>query len=91
MVHVVIVIFRMLRTLRNDVLKKLRSCRTPEQLLALDEQMMLESEGEPLYRVICEVLRHKAIAPVEAARWLATLMDHRDKQLNDCLHLNCQI
>ena len=89
--HVVVEIFTMLRTLRNDVLEKLRACRTPEQLLALDEQLMLESDGDPLYQVICDVLRNRAIAPVEAARWLGTLMDHRDKQLNDCLNLHCQL
>lgn len=84
-------ILAMFEQLRMEVLDKLRSCRTPEQLLELDEQLMLEKDGEPLYRVICEVLRHRAIAPVEAATWLSTLMDHREKQLNDCLNLNCQL
>ena len=46
---------------------------------------------DPLHRVICDALRNRTVAPVEAARWLATLMDHRNQQLTACLNLTCQV
>ena len=75
----------------DAIVDQLRSCRTAEQLLALDEQIRVETATEPLYRVICSFLRDRTVAPVEAALWLATLMDHRERQLDDCLHLHCQL
>ncbi|HJN34796.1 MAG TPA: hypothetical protein QF700_11870 [Prochlorococcus sp.] len=81
----------MINRMREAIVDQLRSCSTPEQLLALDEQIRVETDAGPLYRVICNFLRDRTVAPVEAAIWLGTLMDHREKQLDDCLNLHCQL
>ena len=80
----------MLNKLHEAIVDQLRECRTPEQLIALDEQISLETNTEPLYRVICEFLRDRTIAPVEAAKWLSTLMDNQEKKLHECTNLHCQ-
>ena len=45
----------------------------------------------PLHRLICDALRDRSVAPVEAANWLTTLMEHRNQQLTACLNLSCQV
>ena len=68
----------------NSVVEEqLRACRTPEQLLALDKMIALETDVGPLYRHICNFLRDRTIAPVEAANWMGTLMDNRESMLNE--------
>ena len=77
--------------LKDRVIKDLRACRNPAELVALDERMAVDHRDNPLHRVICDALRERSIAPVEAAQWLATLMDHRDSQLMACLNMSCQV
>ena len=77
--------------LRERVLKALRACHTADDLVALDEQMLIDHRDWPLHRLICEALRDRSVAPVEAASWLTILMDHRNHQLNACLNLSCQV
>ena len=77
--------------LKDRVIDDLRACRSHADLVALDERMAVDHRDKPLHRVICEALRDRTIAPVEAARWLATLMDHRNQQLTACLNLTCQV
>ena len=77
--------------LKDRVIDDLRACRSRADLVALDERMAVDHRDKPLHRVICEALRDRKIAPVEAARWLATLMDHRNQQLTACLNLTCQV
>ncbi len=77
--------------LNERVIADLRACRDPADLLALDERMALNHRDEPLHRVICDGLRDRSIAPVEAASWLTALMDHRNRQLTACLNMTCQV
>ena len=77
--------------LKARVIKDLRACRSPSDLVALDERMTLDHRDNPLHQVICDALRERSIAPVEAAQWLATLMDHRNRQLMACLNMTCQV
>ena len=77
--------------LKDRVINDLRACRNPDDLVALDERMALDHRDDPLHRVICDALQDRSIAPVEAAHWLAALMDHRNRQLNACLNLACQV
>ena len=64
---------------------------TSEDLVALDEQLAIDCRDAPLHQVICDALRDRSVAPVEAANWLTTLMDHRNQQLTACLNLSCQV
>ena len=77
--------------LNDHVIEDLRACRSTADLVALDERMAVDHRDNPLHRVICDALRNRTVAPVEAARWLATLMDHRNQQLTACLNLTCQV
>ena len=82
---------KMINLIQETIVDQLRACRTPEQLLALDEKLNLNQGSLPLYRLICEYLRDRTIAPVEAANWLGTLMDNRERQLEDCLMTTCKL
>ncbi|WP_320676947.1 hypothetical protein [Prochlorococcus sp. MIT 1300] len=67
---------------------QLRACRTPEQLLDLERMVSLKTDVGPLYRLICDFLRDRTVAPVEAASWMGTLMDNKEKELNACRSSN---
>ncbi len=84
-------VHQVINLLQESILDQLRACKTPEQLLELDKQITFETELGPLYRVICDFLKHKAIAPIEAANWLGTLMDNREQLLEDCLTTTCKL
>lgn len=77
--------------LKERVLSALRACRSSDDLVALDEQLAIDCRDTPLHRVICDALRDRSVAPVEAANWLTTLMEHRNQQLTACLNLSCQV
>ena len=77
--------------LKERVLSALRACRSSDDLVALDEQLAIDCRDAPLHRVICDALRDRSVAPVEAANWLMTLMEHRNQQLTACLNLSCQV
>ena len=80
----------MINLIQDTIVDELRACKTPEQLLALDEELNLTNESTPLYRLICEFLKDRTIAPIEAANWLGTLMDYRERQLENCLMTTCK-
>ena len=82
---------KMISKVRDAIEQQLRQCQTPEQLVALDEKVRVETDLGPLYGVICSFLRDRTVAPVEASNWLMALMEHRERQLDDCLNLNCQL
>ena len=77
--------------LKERVLSALRACRISDDLVALDEQLAIDCRDAPLHPVICDALRDRSVAPVEAANWLTTLMEHRNQQLTACLNLSCQV
>ena len=77
--------------LKDRVLNALRACRSSEELVALDEQLAIDHRECPLHRLICDGLRERTVAPVEAANWLMALMEHREQQLTACLNLSCQV
>ncbi len=81
----------MINLLNDPVVDQLRACKTPEQLLALDKQISIDSGLGPLYKVICDFLKDRTIAPIEAANWLSTLMDNRERLLEDCLSTTCKL
>ena len=77
--------------LKERVVSALRACRNSDDLVALDEQLAIDCRDAPLHRLICDALRHRSVAPVEAANWLTTLIEHRNQQLTACLNLSCQV
>ena len=77
--------------LKERVLSALRACRSSDDLVALDEQLAIDCRDAPLHQVICDALRDRSVAPVEAANWLTTLVVHRNQQLTACLNLSCQV
>ena len=77
--------------LKESVVSALRACRNSDDLVALDEQLAIDCRDAPLHRLICDALRDRSVAPVEAANWLTTLIEHRNQQLTACLNLSCQV
>ena len=77
--------------LEELVVSALRACRNADDLVALDEQLAIDCHDLPLHRLICDGLRDRSVAPVEAANWLTTLIEHRNQQLTACLNLSCQV
>ena len=77
--------------LEDRVVSALRACRNADDLVALDEQLAIDCRELPLHRLICNGLRDRSVAPVEAANWLTTLFEHRNQQLTACLNLSCQV
>ena len=77
--------------LEESVVNALRACRNADDLVALDEQLAIDCRDLSLHRLICDGLRDRSLAPVEAANWLTTLMEHRNQQLTACLNLSCQV
>ena len=77
--------------LEERVVNALRACRKADDLVALDEQLAIDCRDLSLHRLICDGLRDRSVAPMEAANWLTTLMEHRNQQLTACLKLSCQV
>ena len=77
--------------LEERVVNALRACRNADDLVALDEQLAIDCRDLPLHRLICGCLRDRSVAPVEAAKWLTTLIEYRNQQLTACLNLSCQV
>ena len=77
--------------LEERVVSALRACRNADDLVALDEQLAIDCRDLPLHRLICDGLRDRSVAPVEAANWLMALIEHRNQQLTACLNLSCQV
>ena len=77
--------------LEERVVSALRACRNANDLVALDEQLAIDCCDLPLHRLICDGLRDRSVAPVEAANWLTALIEHRNQQLTACLNLSCQV
>ena len=77
--------------LKERVVSALRACRNSDDLVALDEQLAIDCRGAPLHRLICDALRRRRVAPVQAATWLPPLIEHRNQQLTACLNLSCQV
>ena len=77
--------------LEERVVNALRACRNADDLVALDEQLAIDCRDLSLHRLICDGLRDRSVAPVEAANWLTTLTEHRNQQLTACLNLSCQV
>ena len=77
--------------LEERVVSALRACRNADDLVALDEQLAIDCRDLSLHRLICDGLRDRSVARVEAANWLTTLMEHRNQQLTTCLNLSCQV
>ena len=59
--------------------------------MALDKQLDNDYRDARLHLVICDALWDRSVAPVEAANWLTTLMEHGNQQLTACLNLSCQV
>ena len=77
--------------LEERVVSALRACRNADDLVALDEQLAIDCRELTLHRLICDGLRDRSVAPVEAAKWLTALIEHRNQQLTACLNLSCQV
>ena len=66
---------------REAIVDQLRACHTKDECLAFDARFNIESNAGPLYLVICEFLHDRTISPALGAKWLRTLLDDREGQL----------
>jgi len=67
---------------RDAIVDRLRANKTQEEILAFDTLFNEVGDSVPLYDVICELLRNRSISRGLAAKWLKTLMDDRERKLN---------
>ena len=72
----------MSKSRREAIVDQLRACKTTEEVLAYDAIFNVENKDTRLYIVICDFLHSRTISRVIGARWLKTLLDDREKELN---------
>ncbi len=71
----------MSKGVREAIVDQLRACKTPEEILNFETWFNAETNSGPLYAVICDFLRTRSISRGLAAKWLAILLNDRDKKL----------
>ncbi len=72
----------MSKSRREAIVDQLRACKTTEEVLAYDALFNVENKDTRLYIVICDFLHSRTISRAIGARWLKTLLDDREKELN---------
>ena len=70
-------------TSTNDALiDQLRACQNTEEILKFEKYFNSNIESDKLHTRICELLRNRSISRTLASKWLATLIEDRDKTIN---------
>ena len=70
-------------TSTNDTLiDQLRACQTPEEILRFEKWFNSNIESGKLYKEICELLKNRSISRGLASKWLATLIEDRDRNIS---------
>ena len=66
----------------NDALiDQLRACKNSQDILKFEKWFNSNIESKKLDKIICQLLRDRSISRTLAAKWLSTLIEHRDKQI----------
>ncbi|WP_320673644.1 RNA recognition motif-containing protein [Prochlorococcus sp. MIT 1341] len=66
---------------REAIVDQLRACKTKEQVLSFEERFNCETNAGPLYSWICDFLHDRTISPALGAKWLRTILEDRENQL----------
>jgi len=70
----------------NDALiDHLRACQTPEEILKFEKWFNSNIESVKLHKRICELLKNRSISRALASKWLATLIEDRDRNISKLL------
>ena len=68
----------------NDALiDQLRACKDSKEILKFEEWFNTNIDSEKLYIIICELLKNRSISRALASKWLITLIEDRDKTINN--------
>ncbi len=68
----------------NDALiDQLRACQNSEEILKFEKWFNSNIESDKLHTVICELLKNRSISRCLASKWLYTLLEDRDKTINE--------
>ena len=71
-------------TRTNDALiDQLRACQSTEEILKFEKWFNSNIESDKLHRRICELLKNRSISRALASKWLLTLIEARDKNINN--------
>ena len=73
-------------TSTNDALiDQLRACQNSEEILKFEKWFNSNIESDKLYKKICELLKNRSISRALASKWLATLIEDRDRNISKLL------
>ncbi len=68
----------------NDALiDQLRACQNPEEILNFEKWFNSNIESKKLYEIICDLLKNRSISRGLASKLLSTLIEDRDKTINN--------
>ena len=68
----------------NDALiDQLRACLNPEEILSFEKWFNSNIESKKLYEIICDLLKNRSISRGLASKLLSTLIEDRDKIINN--------
>jgi hypothetical protein len=68
----------------NDALiDQLRACQSPEEILSFEKWFNSNIESKKLYEIICDLLKNRSISRGLASKLLSTLIEDRDKTINN--------
>ena len=66
----------------NALIDQLRACHTTEEILRFEHWFNSTVKSGELYKFICELLKKREISRGLAAKWLSTLLNDKERQLN---------
>ena len=68
----------------NDALiDQLRACQSSDEIIRFEKWFNSNIESEKLYKIICDLLKNRSISRALASKWLITIIEDRDKFIND--------
>jgi len=68
----------------NDALiDQLRACHNSEEILGFEKWFNSNIESKKLYEIICDLLKNRSISRGLASKLLSTLIEDRDKTINN--------
>ena len=73
-------------TSANDALiYQLRACKNTDEILKFEKWFNSNIESVKLHKRICELLKNRSISRALASKWLATLIEDRDRNISKLL------
>ncbi len=68
----------------NDALiDQLRACQNSEEILKFEKWFNSNIESDKLYKRICELLKNRSISRALASKLLLTIIEDRDRTINN--------